>query len=381
MLGAYWPSAAQVNACIKNEAETASASVLLAVHQPSLLTTRNVGTNISTPASEQELLDAFLTENTPGGYVLAPITGPSGIGKSHVIRWLDAQLRRSPKSDKLLIIKIPKSASLRRVVELILEPLAGDPRYAKSRDELTRAISEVNAAEAVVLFRAQLEVALTARAASLQDEAREHPDRGAQLRPLMGHAKALPQLFSDAALKQHFAEKVLARVIARAVSGRSDTAVDDETQSQFFPDDLIIPDDVPLSEAAHAVRTYYQTQLAAGDASRRQTAVELLNTVVDPAIRNVFQLEQNTGGMTLQDIILGVRKILFEDGRDLVLLIEDFAALAGIQEVLLKVCIQEGEYEGRKVQATMRTALALDRRLPDVSRHDPHSGTTGLGRR
>ncbi|WP_421993611.1 protein DpdH [Roseococcus sp.] len=359
MLEAYWPSAEQVNACIKNEAETASASVLLAVHQPSLLTTRNVGTNIPAPASEQDLLDAFLTDNTPGGYVLTPITGPSGIGKSHVIRWLDAQLRRSPKSDKLLIIKIPKSASLRRVVELILEPLADDPRYAKSREELTRAISEVDAGEAVVLFRAQLEVALAARAVAFQAEAREHPERGAQLRPLMGHAKSLPQLFSDAALKQHFAEKVLARVIARALLGRSDAAIDDETQSQFFPDDLIIPDDVPLGEAAHAVRTYYQTQLAAGDASRRQRAVDLLNTVVDSAIRNVFQLEQNTGGMTLQDIILGVRKILFEDGRDLVLLIEDFAALAGIQEVLLKVCIQEGEYEGRKVQATMRTALAL----------------------
>lgn len=359
MLEAYWPNAERVNACIKNEAETASASVLLAVHQPSLLTTRNVGTNISAPTSEQDLLDAFLTDNTPGGYVLAPITGPSGIGKSHVIRWLDAQLRRSRKSDKLLIIKIPKSASLRRVVELILDPLAGDPRYAKSREELTRAISEVDANEAVVLFRAQLEVALAARAAAFQAEARQHPDRGAQLRPLMGHARSLPQLFSDAALKQHFAEKVLARVITRALSGRSDAAIDDEAQSQFFPDDLIIPDDVPLGEAAHAVRTYYQTQLAAGDATRRQAAADLLNTVVDSAIRNVFQLEQNTGGMTLQDIILGVRKILFEDGRDLVLLIEDFAALAGIQEVLLKVCIQEGEYEGRKVQATMRTALAL----------------------
>lgn len=41
------------------------------------------------------------------------------------------------------------------------------------------------------------------------------------------------------------------------------------------------------------------------------------------------------------------------------LLIEDFAALAGIQEVLLKVCIQEGERGGKKVRATMRTALAL----------------------
>ena len=54
-----------------------------------------------------------------------------------------------------------------------------------------------------------------------------------------------------------------------------------------------------------------------------------------------------------------MREILFQEGKDLVLLVEDFAALAGIQEVLLKVCIQEGEYAGKKVRATMRTAMAL----------------------
>ncbi len=41
------------------------------------------------------------------------------------------------------------------------------------------------------------------------------------------------------------------------------------------------------------------------------------------------------------------------------MLVEDFAALAGIQEALLNVCIQEGTRDGEKVYATMRTALAL----------------------
>ncbi|GEO12619.1 protein DpdH [Microvirga aerophila] len=359
MLESYWPEAQQVNACIKNEAETADVSVLLAVHQPSHLTTRNAGTNIENAANEQDLLDAFLSDNVPGGYLLVPITGPSGAGKSHIVRWLDAQLRRSPKREKLHIIRVPKSASLRRVVELILEPLAGDPRYAKPREALTRAVAEVDKRQAVVLFRAQLENALAIRFEQLSNEAREHKDRAPELRPLMGHAKSLPTLFSDAALAEHFVDKVLSRVVARALQGRSGENEGDETQSQFSGEDLILPDDVNLNDAAFAVRSYYQSQLAVSDTSRRQAAVDLLNSVVDTAIGNVFQLEQSTGGMTLQDIILGVREILFEDGKDLVLLVEDFAALAGIQDVLLKVCIQEGEYEGRKVRATMRTALAL----------------------
>lgn len=359
MLEKYWPKADQVNACIKNEAETADVSVLLAVHQPSPLTTRNAGTNNEMPASEQDLLDAFLSDDVPGGYLLFPITGPSGIGKSHIIRWLDAQLQRSPKRDRLHIIRIPKSASLRKVVELILAPLAGDPRFEKSRADLTRAVAEVDKRRAVVLFRAQLENALTSRAEAMEIEAREHRGRAAELRPLIGHARSLPQLFGDAALKDHFDDKVLARVVARALQGREEGAEGDETQSQFFPEDLILPEQIDLSNAALSVKTYYQTQLAVSDTCRRQAAVDLLNSIVDTAIGNVFQLEQSTGGNTLQEIILGVREILLKDDKDLVLLIEDFAALSGIQDVLLKVCVQEGTYDGRKVRATMRTALAL----------------------
>lgn len=359
MLEKYWPEADQVNACIKNEAETADVSVLLAVHQPSQLTTRNAGTNIEEPTSEQQLLDAFLSDDVPSGYLLFPITGPSGIGKSHIIRWLDAQLQRSPKRERLHIIRIPKSASLRKVVELILAPLAGDPRFEKSRADLTRALAEVDKRRAVVLFRAQIENALSGRAEAMQIEAREHTDRAAELRPLIGHALSLPKLFGDAALKDHFDETVLTRVVARALQGREEGAEGDETQSQFFADDLILPDEIDLNNAALSVKTYYQTQLAVSDTRRRQAAVDLLNSIVDTAIGNVFQLEQSTGGITLQEIILGIREILLKDDMDLVLLIEDFAALSGIQDVLLKVCVQEGAYGGKKVRATMRTALAL----------------------
>lgn len=359
MLEKYWPEADEVNACIKNEAETADVSVLLAVHQPAPLTTRNAGTNIETAASEKSLLDAFLSDDVPGGYLLFPITGPSGVGKSHIIRWLDAQLQRSPKRERLHIIRIPKSASLRRVVELILEPLKGDPRFEKSRSELTRAVAEVDKRKAVVLFRAQIENALATRAEALMLEAREHKDRAPELRPLIGHAQMLPKLFGDAALKDHFDETVLARVVARALRGRGDEAEGDETQSQFFAEDLLLPEAVDLSEAALPVKTYYQTQLAVQDVRRRQAAADLLNTIVDTAIGNVFQLEQSTGGITLQDIILGIREILLKDDMDLVLLVEDFAALSGIQDVLLKVCVQEGTHDGKKVRATMRTALAL----------------------
>jgi hypothetical protein len=175
MLERYWPDAVEVNTCIKNEAETADVAVLLAVHQPSPLVTRNVGTLIETPVTETDLLSAFLTEDVPSGALILPITGPSGVGKSHMIRWLDAQLRRSTRREKLHIIRIPKSASLRTVVELILEPLSDDPRYAKARENLTTAVAAVNLKTAVVTFRAELENVLNLKSVDLEEELRKNP--------------------------------------------------------------------------------------------------------------------------------------------------------------------------------------------------------------
>jgi hypothetical protein len=357
MLDSYWPDADAVNACIKNEAETADDAVLLAVHQPAAIVRRAEGSEITTPATEQDLLDAFTTENVPGGYVLLPITGVSGAGKSHIVRWLDAQLQRSAKRNRYHIIRIPKSASLRTVVELILAPLKDNPQFAKPWQDLTRTVAEVNLDNAVVTFRAHLENALTARRDELTAEFRQNPGRG-DLRQLIGYARDLPKLFSDAALDEHF-KTILARVVSRALSGRSGEVEQADTLSRFVASDLILPKEVDISKAAQRVRDYYQVNIAMVGPERLEPAVELLNKAIDPAISNVFQLEQSTGGITLQEIILSVREILFQEGKDLVLLVEDFAALAGIQEVLLKVCIQEGEYAGEKVRATMRTALAL----------------------
>ena len=251
-----------------------------------------------------------------------------------------------------------ESASFRTVVELILAPLADDPRYAQARENLTRAVAEVNIKDAVVIFRGHLENALRAERERLIGELREHPER-TNLKALIGHAGMLPRLFSDAALDQHFIEHVLSRVVSRALSGRSEGAEDDETLSQFTADDLILPSTVALNQAARPVHDYYQRNIAPLDAERLQPVVDLLNEAVDPAIGNVFQLEQSTGGMTLQDIILAVREILLPTARTLCCSSRISRRLLAFRRCCSKVCIQEGEREGKKVRATMRTALAL----------------------
>ncbi|MCB2426415.1 protein DpdH [Methylophaga pinxianii] len=359
----YWPKRDEINRCIKTQAESASDAVLLAVHQPTSLIRRAEGSQAESEASEVDLLDTFLSNDLPEGTLIMPIMGPSGSGKSHLIRWLAAQLGRDPRSNHMHVLRIPKYASLRDVVSLILEPLADDSKFAEVRASLDRAIAEVNPGEAAVSFSGALEISLKRLKKKLVEEIKNSSgDERKRLLSRARHAEGLPGLFNDSSIREHITSNVLGPIISRAVNGGIDNqSLGDEFLPQFKADDLIIPDGLrgKLGEAAREVQYYYQTALNTGDGHGREIAVEVLNDVIDEAVQQVFQIGQATGGITLESIILRVREVLFHQERELVLLVEDFAALSGIQQTLLNVCIQEADRDGEKIRAPMRTALAL----------------------
>ena len=128
----YWPVAEEINACIKHEAEGAHDAVLLAVHRPSPLSYKLISSGEKFDASEEELFKYLVSEDVPSGTHVVPITGSSGVGKSHMVRILNARLQSINEDGRYVVIRIPKSASLRRVVELILEKLP-EEEYAQVR--------------------------------------------------------------------------------------------------------------------------------------------------------------------------------------------------------------------------------------------------------
>ena len=126
----YWPTADEINACIKHEAEGAHDAVLLAVHRPSPLSYKLISSGEKFDASEEELFEYLITGDVPSGAHVVPITGTSGVGKSHMVRILNARLQNLNEDGRYVVIRIPKSASLRKVVELILQKLPED-EYAQ----------------------------------------------------------------------------------------------------------------------------------------------------------------------------------------------------------------------------------------------------------
>jgi hypothetical protein len=150
-----------INQCIRTEAEAADDAVLLAVHEPIPLLVREAGTGIEEFKSEKDLLGAFLTPADDGSAVVVAITGDSGVGKSHMIRWLHAQLQRNPSREKFVIVLVPKTASLRQVVELMLD----GTEYDTLRQELSRVTDSLGPVEASRHLATTLTIELEAREA------------------------------------------------------------------------------------------------------------------------------------------------------------------------------------------------------------------------
>lgn len=354
----YWPSADEINLCINHEAEGAHDAVLLAVHQPSPLSYRLISSDKKFEASEDELFKYLMTKDVPSGVHVVPITGASGVGKSHMVRMLAARLQNMNDDGRYVVIRIPKSASLRRVVELILEKLPGQ-EYAPVKAEFAKALSEVNIDTAVISFQSQLDIALGERAKELQVQVKANPGNSV-LKEQLGHALYLPRFMGDPILVDYFRGKIFPRIVQRAIAGQSQ-AEQEAYIEDFHSDDFQLPDSIDITKAASPTQSYYTRTLLVREGEGRRTAARLLNEskVVDQAIRQLFKLHESLGGMTLQEVILEIRRLLLKQERELMILVEDFKALTGIQDTLLNVLIQEGVRDGVRELATMRSVIAV----------------------
>ncbi|WP_430318200.1 protein DpdH [Pseudomonas nitroreducens] len=355
----YWPADEEINLCINHEAEGAHDAVLLAVHQPSPLSYRMISSGEKLEASEDELFKYLMTKDVPSGVHVIPITGASGVGKSHMVRMLAARLQNMNEDGRYVFIRIPKSASLRRVVELILEKLPGE-EYASVKAEFAKAFTEeINIVTAVIRFQGQLDIAFVELEKELYAQLKANP-RNSVLKEQLGHAKALPKFMGDPELVDYFRGKVFPKIVNRAIAGQSQAEQEGQVED-FQADDFLLPDTIDITKAASTTHAYYVRTLQMREGEGRRTAARLLNEskVVDQAIRQLFSLHQSLGGMTLQEVILEIRRLLLKQERELVIFVEDFKALTGIQDTLLNVLIQEGVRDGVRELATMRSVIAV----------------------
>jgi hypothetical protein len=354
-LDRYWPTLANIDACIRMEAETVDPAVLLAVHEGGPLRVRAAGGATDESRSERDLLAELLRPADDGSAVVVAITGDSGVGKSHMIRWLHAQLQRHERWNQLVVVLVPKTASLRQVVERILEPL-DRARYEHLQGELGRAVDSLTPDHASEMLAAALGNELDRRYQEGIESLRASNAATRADREQVDAARGLRNLLRDPGVRDRWFGDVLKRIIKQAVEGGGDN-VSGEVR-RFSPDDLATPDDWDPATGTEAARQYLQ-QLQSNDGARRRGAATVLQEVLDPALRTVFRFSEALGQKTIEEIVGDIRAELLAEGKELVLLIEDFAALAGIQQPLLNLMIAESDHQGRRIRAPLRTALAV----------------------
>ena len=359
----FWPphDRDHTDKCFFTDAEDANPAVILAVHQPMALKREIYGSEGIKPIlqNEEQVLAAFLEPSPDSGTLILPIIGNSGVGKSHMIAWIDANLRLRADSDKRHVVRIPKSASLRTVLNRILEGLP-DAEYCDLKEQISGARLPPTLQKATGLLEIGLRVELDRLGMDAAERIRMNQGKpGDQARKNHCTPECLIALLKDPSIQRHFSSHggkdakwgVLSRIADRCLNGTKKS--DDGPLNEFFEDDFNFIRDVETKDLAAPTKQYLRMVRSLPNGVK--DIVGILNEVVDRALADLIDL----GAITLSDIFQDIRKGLLKDQKELVILVEDFAVLAGIQGPLLTAMVQEANPGGVETLCTMRTALAV----------------------
>lgn len=318
---ACW-SADTVTATIPTEAATPSNAVLLATHSPLRITRQRGDASASTSAefvSEDQVLEEFLTAPPTKGVLVASVLGESGAGKSHLIRWVDANIKAEPGRHIIYLQKT--ETSLKDVIEKLLLDQQ-DPEFQEIRRKLSGLGSGMTLEEMEQKILAELAEALR----TLQ------PDT-ALAKALVGD-KGLMLFFLDPLFRTHLLrpDSFIKRRARYSLYGRDESEPDVplEFTIEELPTD--IGDYANIGDAAAATQLIFRR--LAGTPALQVEAVRLLNNVLDTAVTKAASLNVGDVGQAFKRIR---EKFV---GQEIVLLIEDVALIQGVRRDLLDAIVE-----------------------------------------
>ncbi|MEG4009461.1 protein DpdH [Microcoleus sp. Pol11C1] len=320
------------------EATQTADSIFLATHHPIAMYRQEL---IEVPwrvrYSEEQFLKDFLAEQD---FAFVPVLGSSGTGKSHLIRWLAANIESTHRRRVLLIPKI--GTNLKDIISLILKGMAG-ATFDEYRQRLNRATSTLTEAQA----REQL---LNQLAAAVGPNGRGDRTKLSEVEGYL--VDTVDSLLYDPFFREHWLKDggIIHKLVVH-ILGHRDTVEIVEERRQFSLEDLPL-NVLNLPKAGEQAREFYSVLI--GDEDIQKATVDWLNRHLDEAIAQVLSL----GREDLQRLMREVRETLAEEKVELVLLIEDFAKFQGIDREVLEAVLARPQQPGGKSLCAIRTALA-----------------------
>jgi nicotinamide riboside kinase len=366
VLNNYWPNSDQVKNCIRTEAEELDSFVLQVVHEPMSLTSVNIKTNRQTvieSEAEEALLEHLKSNPRP-----IPILGDAGSGKSHLIRLLHVKLNDDPMTKDWIVKRIHKSSSLKEVLETLLDGMEG-----KEFDDIRGRIKEVveknkpeQVADHLITFMGHRLQDLLEDAESRKSDIKNtgrtiSEEERENLSKLMRHASRgkLPSLLSDPNFKERLIEpgKCIYNIGKRLISGSTESEIINNDYALKISDlDL---SSLQIGDLSSNTQAYIREQQLTTNDKKVVEVVELLNQILGDSCRIAFQQLFGFGGGAFQDLFKEIRQILEQQGKTLVVLVEDMAAITAIENDLIDSLLLESTRDGEKTLCDVHSALAV----------------------
>ena len=286
-----------------------------------------------TPAA---FLEDFLRDDRP--HVLAAILGETGSGKSHLVHWM--RLNIKPTKRRVVLVVRKSGTSLRNIVKMIIAELPPEQQGSfletlQSAGDVTQSRNDQKQQLLNDLAQVIREEVLPAKADEIEQEL----------------VICLPNLFQDPHMRQaHFLgdNTVIADIVDHIFAPSN--ATDRPDQRRVFVDG-----DLPLGgmDFAHASRLARDAidVIELDPAVNLPLAIRIINRNLDRAVARTLSFS----GDRVEELMTRLRSYLKTQGQELVLLVEEFARLQGIDRALLQAITSQGDDR----QCKMRTAIAV----------------------
>lgn len=299
--------------------------------------------------SFQEITEAAWRELTPSQFLadflrndrahaLAAILGETGSGKSHLVHWM--RLNIKPDKNRLVLV-VPKSGtSLRAIVKMIIEKLPNEEQQSfldtlQSAGDGTQSRSD------------QKQQLLNDLAQVIREEVLA-PDAEEVEQELVTH---LPHLFQDPHMRAtHFlADNTVIAEIVDHIFAPSNAQDRPDKRRSFAETDLPLGG-MDFANASKQARDAMHI-IELDPAAYLPLAINIINRNLDRAVARTLSFS----GDRVEELMVRLRTYLKGQGKELVLLVEEFARLQGIDRALLQAITSHGDDR----QCRMRSAIAV----------------------
>lgn len=281
-------------------------------------------------------LTDFLREDRP--HALAAILGETGSGKSHLVHWM--RLNIKPTKDRVVLVVRKSGTSLRAIVKMIIAELPADQQA--SFLETLQSAGDGTQSRADQKQQLLNDLAQAIREEILPNDADEIEE---------GLVSSLPDLFQDPHMrKAHFLgdNTVIAEIVDHIFAPSN--AKDRPDQRRVFVESDLPLGGMDFAQASRLARDAIDL-IEIDPTIHLPLAIRIINRNLDRAVARTLSFS----GDRIEELMTRLRTYLKSQGQELVLLVEEFARLQGIDRALLQAITSQGDDR----QCKMRTAIAV----------------------